>query len=374
MAHSISLGVSAIDVENNLYSMPLVGELLGKKPEEIGAGSAYLWYSGWNQSNYSVNYNTGVCVDFEVSHDNPIFEDYLENTRKIRTFVDQRMVIPENPDREIKVLAKYPDEEVSDNESTQIHYWDYTGGVIGLIKGLFGSGETFHFDQFGFLLNAYVYAKDWKKMEDKPVVTNVSNSPFMTTEIYPNENAARIVRCSGHLEHNVWWDGYIEEVEDTDENCQYEAFYRWKNVTPEDITPEDEFSYNYWILRRSVAWASQKVPDSDLPAVYDESEVCDFEGGSCSLEFNISCNVKLEEEPIELDLYYRNSTDNVNWSEWAKYGTDDDSSDGFSFMFNSPNGTGYYQFYSIRNVEYEEFIETEKVPPGPDATVFVEVE
>ena len=53
--------------------------------------------------------------------------------------------------------------------------------------------------------------------------------------------------------------------------------------------------------------------------------------------------------------------------------TDDDGSDILTWNFNATNvnGTGYYQFYSKRHVDYEGYIEIEKVPPGPDAIVRV---
>ena len=54
------------------------------------------------------------------------------------------------------------------------------------------------------------------------------------------------------------------------------------------------------------------------------------------------------------------------------YDTDYDGSNGWSWEFNSPNGPGYYQFYSIRHIEYEDHTETEKAPPGPDAIVHVD--
>ena len=47
-------------------------------------------------------------------------------------------------------------------------------------------------------------------------------------------------------------------------------------------------------------------------------------------------------------------------------------SDGWSWNFNTPNGIGYYQFYSIRCVEYENYMKTEKAPPGPDAIVYAD--
>jgi hypothetical protein len=89
----------------------------------------------------------------------------------------------------------------------------------------------------------------------------------MTAEEYPNENKARLVLCAGHPEMNVWWGGHIEEREDTDKNCMYDGFHHWVDVTPENETAEDEFSYNYWILRRSFAWASKKVPDDSMPPI-----------------------------------------------------------------------------------------------------------
>jgi len=71
-------------------------------------------------------------------------------------------------------------------------------------------------------------------------------------------------------------------------------------------------------------------------------------------------------------LYYRYSEDNSSWSEWELYRTDSDDLDGWSWEFNSPDGPGYYQFYSIRNVDYKSHTEAENVPPGPDAIVHVD--
>jgi hypothetical protein len=46
-----------------------------------------------------------------------------------------------------------------------------------------------------------------------------------------------------------------------------------------------------------------------------------------------------------ISLYYRYSSDNVSWGGYCYFGID--SASPFSFNFNFPNGTGYYQFYSI---------------------------
>jgi len=362
------LGIS--DVKCDLeYQMPLISDLIpGRKP--ITPNAAYLWYSGANQSNYSVNFHPGTVLDVQIDKNNPIFEDFIGDTRRIRWIGGNDLIVPEDSDNDIKVLARFPEVEMSDKESTQIHRWRYTGGIRGVIKAVMPQGDTHYFENFGFIWNMFIYSGDWE-MTDELVETNYASKPIMTSEIYANENKARIVRCTGHPEHNVWWGGYMQDVEDTDHNNVYEAFYKWRDIIPETDTVEDEFSYNYCILRRSVAWTSQKVPDSDLPVVYGESEVCDFDSESKPLDFNVTCNVKTEENPIELDLYFRHSLDQVNWSEYSLFGTDNDSSDGFGFEFNSPNGTGYYEFYSIRRVLLLDGA-VERIPPGADSAVFVE--
>jgi hypothetical protein len=35
------------------------------------------------------------------------------------------------------------------------------------------------------------------------------------------------------------------------------------------------------------------------------------------------------------------------------------------------NGPGYYQFYSIRHIKYDDHTEIETAPPGPDAIAYV---
>ncbi len=362
-------GFSEVDCDHSQATL-LFSELRGLPPEALGYAGAYLWYSGWNQTDYASNYYAGIPLDIPLNKDNPIFEDYIQDTCRIRWVGGPALVLPEDPVSEINVLARYPDQEFSDNESTDIHYWSYQGGIRGLLKGLLFDEELHYFTHLGLFLKAPVFASDWIKTE-KIVKTNFSNRPFMVSEIYPNENEARIVRCTGHPEHNVWWGGHIQEKNDTNHNNLYEGFYRWENVTPEDETVEDEFNHTHWIVRRSIAWSSKNVPDSDLPPVYGESEVCDFDSDIYSLDFNVTCNVKTEEEPVEIDLYYRHSANLTHWSEWMFYDTDNDSSNGFVFNFDSPNGTIYYEFYSIRRVILDEETKVERVPPGADSQVYV---
>lgn len=361
------LGISATRVNFNT-AIPILTQLVGRGSESVSL-LAYIHYSGWNQSRYNINYYAGACLDVFVDCNNPIFDDYLNTKRKIRWIGGYPLLIPATVDRKIEIIARFPDEELSDNSSTSIHHWRYTGGLKGLTKALiFGEGETHWFENLGSFTKTYILAEDWQK--EKIVETNLSNKPFMTMEIYPNDNDARIVLISGHPEYNVWWGGHIEETEDDNHNNLFESMYHWVDVTSEDKTLENEFSYNYWIVRRSLAWTA-KIPSSDLPPVYGTSEVRDITPYEQSKIFKILGNAQLSDGLISLDLFYRHSSDNISWGPWIEYMTDYDSSDGWSWEFTSPNGSGYYQFYSIRHLQNEYERAHETPPPGPDAIVQV---
>jgi hypothetical protein len=364
-----SLGISAVEFRYDT-AIPILNELVGKGPETVDM-QAYLLYSGWYVSNpHDMNFS-GICPDINISKDNPIFNDFIGDTRKIRWIGMEGFELPENPDREIIVLAKFPEEEVSNDPSSQIHYWTYTGGISNLIKALFVKDEIIWCKNLGILMRSFLFSSDWE-MTDKIVETDVADKIFMSAEIYPNENKARIVICSGHPELLTWWGGDLKDVEDTDNNSIYEGFYRLEDAIPFEETIEDEFTYNNCIIRRIIAWEA-KIPDNDLPPVYGPSQVSDIYPYEQPNGFTIIGNTKEEAYRVmSLDLYYRYSDDNsTNWSDWTLYATDLDGSNGWSWEFNAPNNSGYYEFYSIRHVEYEGYTEIETAPPGPDAIVYV---
>lgn len=366
-----SLGVSCIKSHYESIADPILVKLGGLPPEYVGE-AAYVQFSGWNLSNYSINNITGACFDCPIPKNNynPIFKDYLGDTRKIRWIGGPGLVIPENPDREISVLAYYPEEELSENKSTDIYAWKYTGGIRGIfqafIKNWKNNQESL---TVGNLANVWAFLGDWERT-DKIIKTNFSNRPAMTAEIYPNDNQARIILAGPHPEYNVWWGGEIVEKKDTDDNTLWDALHGWVNVTHK--SHDLEWKYNYWINRRSVAWVSKLVPDIDLPPVYGPSEVKDIEPPvTDSVNLTIFGKSETDEGKTSLDLFYRHSKNTINWTNWTYYSTDEDISDGYSWNFNTPNGAGYYQFYSIRHVKYEYEWLNETAPPGPDTIVQV---
>ena len=62
-------------------------------------------------------------------------------------------------------------------------------------------------------------------------------------------------------------------------------------MTPWNETEEEEMTYNWWIVRRHAAWISKKVPDNDLPPVYEHSQVSDIFPYNQTMGFTIDGNV-----------------------------------------------------------------------------------
>lgn len=333
---------------------------LSGHPEKIGT-NGYFWFSGFDLNNENASVG-GCCLDVVVDKNNPIFDDVCGDTRRIMWCGGPALIPPEQSNN-LKVIAYYPSEEMSDNASSMIHAWKYTGRMLGFLKGFIQSAKM-----GGTIFNKLYFtpfkATDWE-ITDTIIQTHLANKTFMILETYPNENQGRISLCGGHPEDGVWWGGHIEEREDNSKNNLFDSLHHWTNITKIDYT------YNWCIFRREAAWAA-KISDSDLPPIYGASQVSDISSYNQSSIFTIIGNTKEETDGImSLDLYYRNSTDNSSWGDWTLYGTDVDGSDGWSWDFNAFNagGLGYYHFYSSRRAIYENDWLIETAPPGPDAIV-----
>jgi glutamine amidotransferase-like uncharacterized protein len=359
-----AFGVTWVKSHYETIAFPFLCHFAGLPPAYIGV-AAYVMLSGWNTSDYGIHHYSGACLDCPIVRNNSIFDDYLESTRRIRWVGGPCLVIPENPDREVSVLAYYPALEMSENVSTQVHAWRYTGGVLGVFRAFRDSLKNSYHSGFKTpLTNVYAFLGDWE-MTDTIIQTDFSNQPAMTAEIYPNENQARILLTGLHPEYNTWWGGHIQEAEDTGHNTLWDALHRWVNVTANNETFEKQ--YNYWINRRCISWVA-KIPDNDLPPVYGPSQVSDIYPYAQNSPVRLLGNAELANGSASLDVYYRYSPDNASWGPWTWYDTDQNGADGWSWEFYPPNGSGYYQFYSIRRTDTE----TETPPPGSDAIVYIE--
>jgi hypothetical protein len=361
-----ALNISCVKLSFLSYANPIFCQWAGLPPEAVGH-AAYLCYTGWNRSG---TIYSGIPLDVPLNTSHSLFDDYVTDAVRIRWISGPAYVIPVHPDREVSVLAWYPAEEISENQSTQIHAWKYTGGFLGFLPGFlsyFRQGRTL----LQGLLNVYTHAGDWVQTTTV-LQTNFSKKPFMTGEVYPNEQGARLLMCAGHPEYPVWWGGCIEEANDTAHNSLYDSLYYWTHILPENQTVEDEKTYNWWMVRRGAAWTAQ-VPENDLPPVYGSSQVNDITPYDQPLGFNLAGNAVSTSGRITVELYYRYSLDNLTWGPWVYYTIDENDADGWGWSFDASlvNGSGYYQFYSLRKVQTMDEWVNETAPPGPDAIAYI---
>ena len=329
------------------------------------------WSAYTDETHGYPQYN-GLCFDIPLDKTHPITDDYIGDTCRIRWIGGASLIIPENISSSATVLGYYPEEEISENESTRIPVWKYTGGVFGILKGYFRGLKWLKEHNMPLsdgLVASIDFRYDWELTEEYATL-NYSNKPCMVAEVYPNENEGRLVLDTFHPERNVWWGGRFDVSPDNDKNCVADGFYKLVDYTPFDETPEDETTHTWWIVRREIAWAA-KVPENDLPPIYGPSQVCDIAPYEQPLNFSIRAGVEASDSITSLDLFYRYSTDNNTFTNWTLFETDNNCLDGWDWEFTSPSGLGYYQFCSIRNVIYDSIVETETLPIGPDAVALI---
>ena len=266
--HKSSIGISCISSYYKELALVLFYPFQRRFPEKIGASFYVFSFAPGNTKDGKNIHTGGAPIDFTVSHNNPIFKDYLSDTLRIRWWGGPGLIIPNNPDRDVKILLNYPKKDLSEKEDTKIYAWVYKGSFLGLIRGIFRSAKLIRKEKDSFsnlLIYAFFLAGKWRKT-DIPIELGLANKPSMTTEIYPNGNGGRIILTAAHPEYMIWWGGKIEENSDIEFNDLAHGLHKWKNIEPLSKTLTNELTHTWWVVRRMVAWAS-KVPDNHLPPI-----------------------------------------------------------------------------------------------------------
>ncbi len=269
-----SLGFSSVSSDLDLVKIPIGLFSLRYKYDE--AASYYLWLGNATTTEGEYITAMGAAMDITLDRNHPIFNNFTNETEHITWCGGPIFYIPDTSNTNAQAIGFYPKEELSDNESTMMNLWKYVGGLRGYIKTFLELRRTYEGiyhekpSLIRLLFLSIVMAGDWDKTDIK-VEFNMSNKPCMTSEIFPNENQARIFLCALHPEYPTWWGGYLEESEDTDNNFRGGGygFYTWRGITPPNITPGSEDTHSWWIVRRAVAWIS-KIPDSDFPPSFSD--------------------------------------------------------------------------------------------------------
>jgi len=266
-----SLGVSCVSSYYKSIAFPLFYLFQKNYPEKIGA-IAYVFSFAPGETVDGVRIHTGgVPLDFQLCRDHPLFSDFKHDTERIRWWGGPALIVPENPDREVQILAKYPAQDLSDNTDIRIHAWKYVGGIRGLFFAFLKALQYIKKENDSLknvFLYTYYMAGDWK-LTDRIIKLDYSNKPCITTEIYPNDHKGRILLCSAHPEYMVWWNGHITEMKNTNFTCLGTGLYKWEDIVPISQNVENELSHTWWMVRRFVAWTA-KVPDDQLPPIQKE--------------------------------------------------------------------------------------------------------
>jgi len=261
-----ALGVTCVSSYYRTLAFPLFYPFQKTHPEDIGATAYVFSFAPGTTREGARIHSGGAPVDFQILKNHPIFSDVRQETERIRWWGGPALLVPENPDREVQVLAKYPRTDISDTPDLRIHAWRYIGGIHGLLLAFFRAARYIKKERDtlnNLLLYTYFFAGNWQ-ITDKLIKLDYSDKPCITAEIYPNENKGRILLCAAHPEYMIWWNGHITERKTPGVTCLGTGLHEWKDIAPLSKDVSSELTHTWWMVRRFVAWAA-KVPDSDLP-------------------------------------------------------------------------------------------------------------
>jgi glutamine amidotransferase-like uncharacterized protein len=165
-------------------------------------------------------------------------------------------------------VAKHPENVIFSGYEKTFRYITYAGG-----PGMYSANASD--DLLGIVTPLLTYAEE--PMNTKPIhywmpgVGGWKIAANVTTDILDTfaaiatifNQSGRVVLYGPHPENRVVVDGYIHEYRGHSMASFFlpiETFVFNYFGTPLDDT------YNWWIVRRSVAWAAQ-IPDTDLPPI-----------------------------------------------------------------------------------------------------------
>lgn len=201
---------------------PFASCIIWKNPFRVGF-SAYVWY------NLSIN-GTGICQYCKINNSHPIFKGYENNKRLMRWVAGPALI----PVGNVSILAWFPDENISGkngNKSTSIHAWRFS----------LHPKEPFDF---------------WD-MENGLIETHLAGKPAGVACKY---GKGRVIIFGHHPEHPVWKGGEIYEVDNKFNHLFGLGLFRWRD---RKFLPS---SYNWWIVRRCVAWVAG-INEKELPPI-----------------------------------------------------------------------------------------------------------
>lgn len=217
-ANAASVGMKS---PNNIFDFIITTSALGIANVYINDDQEEEWQYLYK----SAGVESGVPILCELK-DHSIMNVSPNNPRIIRYEGGPAMYPADSTNPlmgEIVPLAVYA-EEISDK--APVHYWNKENG-------------TWHIE--------------------KPVITDLKGQFAAIATTY---GMGRVVLFGPHPEEYTVLSGYVEEFPGRTKYTLFRENYLYRWVSNE----EGNWSYNWWMTRRAVAWAAG-IPDSDLPSV-----------------------------------------------------------------------------------------------------------
>jgi PKD repeat protein len=342
----------------------------------------------------------GYYVDLEkLNYAHPILKDYYGDTLYTQSMGGGGFPIKDLPDY-VDALAYFPPECTDKNPKQDISIWECrptTKNMVILLKQLFKFCKDNPLRELSSiddipdwvtdLINTGTRNVTWwyRQNNNKKIETEIQNLPAIIAFEYQNGQHGRVVLSGPHVANPVLADKNAEiiDMEKGRGVNRSEGLYHWQKSDDTwadkslgDLKPNEDL---HWYQRREAAWASSNVPDDHLPPVYGRSQVVDINPEyQTSPEFIIECCVgkntteKWNWYDVNLTLYYRYTSSpgerKPDWSIWETIYTRP-----YSFIFDSPNGPGIYEFCSRLKTEDSEYgVVQESFPPEPDAIAYVQ--
>ncbi|RLF58504.1 MAG: hypothetical protein DRN27_05260 [Thermoplasmata archaeon] len=261
-----AIGVSCVKSYYKSLAVPLFYPFQKKFPEHIGMASFVFSFAPGETKNGKKLLSNGVPIDFPIDKENPLFSDQNNNTIRMRWWGGPALIVPNKPDRTMKILAKYPSKDITKNEKTEIYAWRYIGGLRGMLNGCIKSLKFIKNNKLkikNLPLFTYYFSGNWEKT-NKKIDMNFQNKALITTEIYPNENKGRILLCGSHPEYFIWNGGKIKELDNNGFHCLAKGLHQWTQIDSFSETAIEELTHTWWLVRRMVAWTAN-IRNEDMP-------------------------------------------------------------------------------------------------------------
>ena len=221
-ANLASVGFDDIDVNSflNPFLLKIANVYVNDEQYEEWQ---YLWRSNWRYG--------GVPLKIYINlSENPIFSGFYGTERSIRYWGGPGMREANFKDEkfgEVVPLAIYAEEPM---EVAPLHYWIWRG--------------------------------EW--VPYKNITTDIKGEYAAIATTY---GKGKVVLFGPHPERETFFDGYVEEFPVRENLSPFTWFiYNWVSNNSSGV------SYNWWILRRAIAWAanSEIPPASETAVVIEE--------------------------------------------------------------------------------------------------------